>query len=247
MKSFREFFRPRKQIGTPEGGRFAEKTHAEAQVKLKPVVDLIPSDDDITEDDGTRWSHTTDQGRDRYTSIASGIKVEVSTLPGSGAIRMRVIDGRIPVHLELPGQDFEGDDAVAEAMEKGKQVRESALQYEHNSLEHGGASKWGAIRRHRVLSPGLDEVTTAGHGGVLASPERQEAIDPLWRSPDSWYEQDCAWAIPVITHREGIHPDMLARAHRTARSWYPDEYEAVVGKDPAKFGLDRYEPIALTG
>jgi hypothetical protein len=93
------------------------------------------------------------------------------------------------------------------------------------------------------MAVGIDAAYTAGHGGLKLSPKRAKEVDPAWREPAGWYEEDCAWSKAVITHHQDLPADHVAAAHKTAREWYPDEYEAIVGKDPAKYGLTDYQPI----
>lgn len=241
MKSFREIFHPRKRAGTPDGGCFAEKTHTEPEpeINLVPQMGAASRDGDIADQDGTYWVYAGDHYRDWYTSRINKIQLEVSTFDETGITQLVVVDGRSNGYLELGSQEFEGEGAVAEAMARGKQIRESALKYEHNQLDVGDTSPWGAIESHRVLAPGIDEATTSDHEGLFLSPQRQEAIHPSWRSQDGWYDRESTWAVPVITHHEEFDLEMLYRAHRSASNRYPEEYEAVVGKDQTKFGLDR--------
>ena len=83
------------------------------------------------------------------------------------------------------------------------------------------------------------------HGQRLnPRPRRNKEVDPIWREGSGWYEEDCSWSVTAITHPEGFSEDHQRYAHECARRWFPDEYEAVVGKDPAKYGVTDYRPIA---
>jgi hypothetical protein len=75
-------------------------------------------------------------------------------------------------------------------------------------------SPWGAIQGERELAPGIWQVYTAGHGGILLSPERKAALPPACRAfagfngnatgPDSWYEEDCDAVLPLTIWAEEI-------------------------------------------
>jgi len=73
-------------------------------------------------------------------------------------------------------------------------------------------------------------VATPSHGGIRLSSERNADVHPVWRREDGWYEEDCEWAIVAMSFPDDF-PGMNAHtAHRTARDWYPDEYETVTGR-----------------
>lgn len=65
-------------------------------------------------------------------------------------------------------------------------------------------SPWGPIQSATVLAPGIVSVSTAGHGGIWLSPEREAQIPENVRAiarqyaPSPWYEEDCDSAIVAL-------------------------------------------------
>src|SRR3546814_11440131 len=51
-------------------------------------------------------------------------------------------------------------------------------------------SYWGPTQTRRAYYPGIESVTTAGHGGFIVSPELNELVDPEWRNDAGNYEED---------------------------------------------------------
>jgi hypothetical protein len=72
------------------------------------------------------------------------------------------------------------------------------------------------------MAPGIDAVWTERHGGLKLSPERADEVDPAWREPAGWYEQDCAWAKAVLTHHRDMKPKDVENAHKAAAKYYPE-------------------------
>lgn len=107
-------------------------------------------------------------------------------------------------------------------------------------LVHTGMrSPWGSVQYAEMLTPFLGSVSTAGHGGLKVSPEYNKKIPPIFRKQGGWYEEDCAWAIPMFFLMEDIREqalpkriDYLAKTERegialkTLKTWYWKEYEA---------------------
>ncbi|MEY9247594.1 DUF7007 domain-containing protein [Bradyrhizobium elkanii] len=101
------------------------------------------------------------------------------------------------------------------------------------------SSPWGAIQDKRELAPGIWSVSTASHGGIKLSRERNAAVPKYMRAEAGWYEEDCRWSIAAV-----IHPIAFQRtikiegrpdrgeydiAVETFRNWHPDEYEQFFG------------------
>jgi hypothetical protein len=101
------------------------------------------------------------------------------------------------------------------------------------------SSPWGKVQDKRELAPGIWSVSTAGHGGIKLSRERNAGMPDYMRNEGGWYEEDCEWAkvavfYPIAFQRvikiEG-RPDKteLEYAMDTFRGWHPDEYERFTG------------------
>jgi hypothetical protein len=100
-------------------------------------------------------------------------------------------------------------------------------------------SPWGAIQDKRELAPGIWTVSTAGHGGIKLSRERNAAMPNYMRNEGGWYEEDCEWAKAAVVHPIGFQrvvkiegkPDRteFEYAMEVFRNWHPDQYERFSG------------------
>ncbi|WP_439357892.1 DUF7007 domain-containing protein [Bradyrhizobium sp. DASA03007] len=100
-------------------------------------------------------------------------------------------------------------------------------------------SPWGAIQDKRELAPGIWQVSTAGHGGIKLSRERNAAVPKYMRNEGGWYEEDCDWAKAAVVHPIGFQriiktegkPDRIECevAIETLRNWHPSAYESFTG------------------
>ncbi len=99
-----------------------------------------------------------------------------------------------------------------------------------NTVRVGFRSPWGTIDDVVPVAIGIDQVGTPGHGGVKLSAERNRAVHEAWRRPGGWYEEDCEWAIAVLTFPDAFSAEYRRDAVSTARNYFPDEYEAVTGE-----------------
>lgn len=224
----------RQPQGIPVGGQFAPTTHAE------PAVGLAGQVTPFHDADGTDWEFGGDEYTDVYTSFTNGIEARVTSDIREGGARATVVDHR--GHRPVTNGEQTHFESLDEAKAHAKSVRERANRYGSNQIAPGDESPWETIQEVQPMAPGIDAVYTAGHGGLKLTPERNLDVDPAWREI-LWYEEDCAWSKAVLTHHADLPADHVTAAHETARRWYPDQYEAVVGKDPAKYGVTDYQPI----
>ena len=218
-------------------GRFTETHHAEAAGVTLPA----PSNP-FLDADGTEWEFGGDEYTDLYQSNIGRIEARVTTDIREEGARAAVVDRRHGYPKFIGEQTHFGSLDEAKAHAKG--IRERAHKYGFNTISEGSSSPWGKVQGTDTLAPGIDAVYTAGHGGLKVTAARNKDIDPAWRE-STFYEEDCAWSKAVITHPQDLKPDYVAAAHKVARQWYPDQYEAIVGKDPAKYGIDPagYKPV----
>lgn len=101
------------------------------------------------------------------------------------------------------------------------------------------SSPWGAIQEKRELAPGIWTVSTASHGGIKLSRERNAAVPKYMRAEAGWYEEDCQWSIAAMIHPIAFQrivkiegkPDKSEYdyALESFRGWYPDQYEQFFG------------------
>lgn len=228
---------PRQPKGVPVGGQFAATAHAEPEIVLAVPA---PESEVHFDADGTDWDWKDPDATILASTSIGGIGIQINTKAEDGAFSYDVIDyGR--------GRKVGSGTAatLADAKEAGKAERDRAVQYSKRfGIKEGYPTPWGSADNVTHLAPGMASVSTPGHGGIKLSPARNKEVDPTWARGNGFYEEDCEWAITAITFPEGFSEEHQRYAHESARRWFPDEYEAVVGKDPAKYGVTDYKPIA---
>ena len=74
---------------------------------------------------------------------------------------------------------------------------------------------WGRVQHKEILANGIVSVSTAGHGGIVLSAERQKQLINKGVEPNSnflksnqYWEEDCDWAIPFYHFADDIKPNM---------------------------------------
>ena len=112
-----------------------------------------------------------------------------------------------------------------------------------------GSSLWGGVQTVRTIVPGIREVSTASHGGLVLSDELNARIPAPLRRADGAYEEDCEWAVVVASFpelaetfarawdRHRLEPgpattaaDLLASARQVLKDFRPDEYAGAFGE-----------------
>lgn len=82
---------------------------------------------------------------------------------------------------------------------------------------------WGFADASEEIAPGIVFYSTASHGGYLLSPDRLASVAPSHRAyaakwsngwGDTWYEEDCAAAIVVVTFLQFFSKDAREFARR---------------------------------
>lgn len=81
---------------------------------------------------------------------------------------------------------------------------------------------WGPSQHAKQLAPGIVRHHTAGHGGILLSPERQQGMPAALRSfvpfaGDGAYEEDCDWAVIALAWPEHFRPESVYNAVRAVQ------------------------------
>lgn len=111
---------------------------------------------------------------------------------------------------------------------------------------------WGKPQQITTLAEGVVSVSTAGHGGIVLSKERNALVPADIRMEDGAYEEDCDWAIAWMSMRKaGVIPDNATWGKRSATEidpyaiqslhrWRPDHVKDLTGQDP-----DPNSPILL--
>ena len=100
------------------------------------------------------------------------------------------------------------------------------------------ASIWGAIICADQILPGIWHVSTANHGGIILSDERQAAMPQVLRRDEPYYEEDVNWCLVYLAFEPELRrvdrPAMGAAvllAHDTARAWRPQAYSVFTGRE----------------
>ena len=95
---------------------------------------------------------------------------------------------------------------------------------------------WGSIQSATMLLPGIWRVSTANHGGLILSDERQAAMPESMSETSSNYEENVAWGRVFIAFEQefrAANPPLIdiemRLAHDTVRCYHPLEYGAFTG------------------
>mgnify|MGYP000046383870 CR=1 FL=1 len=114
---------------------------------------------------------------------------------------------------------------VAENAEHQRE-RKALGRIEEYSRAH---TPWGASQGATSYAEGAVSHSTAGHGGVKLSAERNRQVHPMLRSKGGWYEEDAEWAIVAITFPDLFTSFERRCAERTIKDSWPDAWEAISG------------------
>ena len=96
-------------------------------------------------------------------------------------------------------------------------------------ITFGGHTPWGPAQYGRQFAPGVREVSTPGHGGLLLDAKRNAMVHPAWRNVDGAYEEDSAWAVVAHTFPDLFIASERKSADESLRDWMPGEYMAITG------------------
>lgn len=94
----------------------------------------------------------------------------------------------------------------------------------------GSSTPWGPAQQASVLAPGIVAVSTASHGGIWLSSERQVHIPAGIRPINgrSWYEEDCEWALVFVLFDDvRERADHLGSAIESLNTWNGDWLDLV--------------------
>ncbi|GAA1938195.1 hypothetical protein GCM10009689_18570 [Brevibacterium antiquum] len=95
----------------------------------------------------------------------------------------------------------------------------------------GSQSPWGKIQHADQIATGIASVSTASHGGMKLSPERNLKIPREFRQArERWYEEDAEWAVVAKTFPDDFSDRQVEIADKSLRYWSPNEYESAYGE-----------------
>src|SRR5262249_10518127 len=84
---------------------------------------------------------------------------------------------------------------------------------------------WGFAQHVFDVAAGITSIQTAGHGGILLSPERRAMMPPAIRdiqtfAGGNWYEEDCDSALVALAFPQ-YFPDYIDLARTIAKARWP--------------------------
>lgn len=95
---------------------------------------------------------------------------------------------------------------------------------------------WGPAQSIDKIADGILCVSTASHGGIILSPERNAKVPDYMRDRDGHYEEDCEYAIPFVVFEAEIRAwakangdRIMDAAKRSLANWNPDAFEKFFG------------------
>lgn len=98
-------------------------------------------------------------------------------------------------------------------------------------------SLWGAPQSATQLLPGVWELQTSSHGGLLLSDQRQSAMPEALRLDGPSYEEDVDWALVVLAFEDEFlallakgFDLLIENARASVKAWHPDRYSAYTGE-----------------
>lgn len=123
--------------------------------------------------------------------------------------------------LDSPG-DFR-----KEAIKLAIAAFESSILSRSQSYGSPVNTPWGISQTAVCYAPGITQYTTAGHGGIHLSTDRNQYVHPNWREPDGWYEEDQMWAVVCVTYPQFFKASDYKSAVKTLRDTCPDDWEVI--------------------
>jgi hypothetical protein len=99
-------------------------------------------------------------------------------------------------------------------------------------MEKWKHTPWGHSQHQETLAPGIVFHGTASHGGIWVDTAHAEKLEEFahknWLKSDTWWEEDCDWAIPYFIFRDEIkeygkrwNEKELEDAIKTIRACHP--------------------------
>jgi hypothetical protein len=99
----------------------------------------------------------------------------------------------------------------------------SVLQMSYD--ESVSSTPWGPAQGIKIIDFGITNVSTAGHGGIKLSFERNEKMPEYMRNSSGWYEEDAEWAKVAVVFPQSFDSKTVDAAIDTFRNWHPDAWE----------------------
>ena len=88
---------------------------------------------------------------------------------------------------------------------------------------------WGESQVIDKFAEGIEFVSTAGHGGMKLSADRNSKVPYSWRQNSfngdglrGWYEEDCDVALVIMTFPEFFKAEIVEEAKKMMVKYHPD-------------------------
>lgn len=99
-----------------------------------------------------------------------------------------------------------------------------------HSIAARQSTPWGLSHLAVRYGEGVTFHITASHGGFHLTAERNKEVLVLLRSPDGFYEEDCAWVAVAQAYPHLFTDQEKREAEETLRHQYPYVWEAIHGR-----------------
>lgn len=228
----------RQPKGIPVGGQFAGVSHTESGISLTHPAFAGK----YADADDTRWSPISAGSHEVLLAVDQHqrMHMRLAVSEDTGTTSWSVEDhGHARPEVVAHGTS----DDLQEAKSAAKAARDDRYLHGSANVAAGDDSPWGEVEEVQHVATGLAKVTAEMNDGFVLSPERNANIDARWRSISGWYSSETMGAIVVVSSPTVFSEDEIAEAHDTLRTYYPDQHDAVVGENPARFGVRDYRPI----
>lgn len=116
----------------------------------------------------------------------------------------------------------------AKVLERAEHKREKRA-LGRRDIHSRAQTPWGMSQSATVYTEGVESYSTAGHGGLKLSAERNSKVHSLLRAEGGWYEEDCAWAIVAITFPDFFTGFERRCAECSIKDSWPDAWEMIFG------------------
>ncbi len=86
-------------------------------------------------------------------------------------------------------------------------------------------SPWGAVQDETHVAEGIEFVSTASHGGMKLSPDRNQEVPEYMRIRGGWYEEDLEVVLVITVFPKYFSEEQRTAAERDFRNYYPVAYQ----------------------
>ena len=114
---------------------------------------------------------------------------------------------------------------VFETAEHQRELRQLNRQH----IDCNEYTRWGRSQDAKLYAEGIVSHSTASHGGLVLSPERNAQVHPMLRDSAGCYEEDCHWSAVALTFPDLFTSYERRCAERCIKDSWPDAWEKISG------------------